>query len=129
MKLTKLEKAVYEYLDALRETGVTNMYGAGPYVAEAFDMDKAEAHEHLNGWMKTFKEREEHKMLEHKLKDNLKWWQDRVERTLVDLEENAQKEHVNVAYLEEDIRQLQILLNGLARNANELVEELKKGDK
>ena len=46
-----------EYLDALRESGVTNMFGAGPYLREAFDLDRAEALEVLAYWMESFEER------------------------------------------------------------------------
>ena len=34
---------VFEYLDALRESGVTNMFGATPYLMEEFGFDKREA--------------------------------------------------------------------------------------
>jgi hypothetical protein len=46
-----------EYLDELRESGVTNMYGARPYLIKEFDLNKAEATEVLSYWMKTFGER------------------------------------------------------------------------
>lgn len=46
------------YLDELRETGVTNMFGAAPYLREMFDLNKAEARQTLGYWMKTF-ERED----------------------------------------------------------------------
>ncbi len=51
-ELTKEE--VYDYLDALRESGITNMFGAAPYIANAFDIDKKEAAEWLKKWMKDF---------------------------------------------------------------------------
>ena len=40
-----------EFLDDLRDSGVTNMYGATPYIMEAFGVDKAEAREILLEWM------------------------------------------------------------------------------
>jgi hypothetical protein len=43
-----------EYLDALRESGVTNMFGARPYVEEEFDVSKRDATEILSYWMKSF---------------------------------------------------------------------------
>lgn len=46
-----------EYLDELRESGVTNMYGARPYLIREFDLSKTEASEVLSYWMKTFSER------------------------------------------------------------------------
>ena len=46
------------FLDALRESGATNMFGAGPYVAEAFGLDKREARDVVLYWMDTFGEDE-----------------------------------------------------------------------
>ena len=48
---------VNEYLDNLRESGVTNMYGAGPYVQEAFGLDRREAGKMVQEWMRTFSQR------------------------------------------------------------------------
>jgi hypothetical protein len=42
------------YLDGLRESGITNMYGATPYVMEEFDISKAEASKIHLYWMKSF---------------------------------------------------------------------------
>ena len=42
------------FLDNLRETGATNMFGAAPYLSEIFDLGKAEARQILSYWMKTF---------------------------------------------------------------------------
>lgn len=48
-------KNYFEYLDELRESGVTNMFGAAPYVQKAFGIeDKEEAREIVQAWMKTF---------------------------------------------------------------------------
>ena len=44
----------YDYLDELRESGVTNMFGAGPYLQHEFDVDKKEAKEIVLTWMKEF---------------------------------------------------------------------------
>lgn len=44
----------FEYLDVLRESGVTNMFGARPYIEEEFGLSKAEAGKVLSAWMKTF---------------------------------------------------------------------------
>lgn len=46
-----------DYLDYLRETGITNMFGAGPYVAAEFDLSEADARAVLSYWMRTFSER------------------------------------------------------------------------
>ena len=48
---------VFEYLDALRESGATNMFGATPYLMKEFGFDKQEARRWLTEWMETFSER------------------------------------------------------------------------
>ena len=45
------------YLDDLRDSGVTNMFGAGEYLEDEFMMDSGKARETLSYWMKTFSER------------------------------------------------------------------------
>jgi hypothetical protein len=45
------------YLDHLRESGVTNMWGAGEYVKRMFKTTDEEAGEILGYWMDTFSER------------------------------------------------------------------------
>lgn len=47
----------FEYLDNLRESGETNMFGAGPYLQEEFGLEKAEACKILTKWMETFSTR------------------------------------------------------------------------
>ena len=43
-----------EYLDGLRESGVTNMFGAGAYLEKEFNLSQREARAILSYWMKTF---------------------------------------------------------------------------
>lgn len=50
-------EAHLDYLDALRLSGVTNMYGAGAYVEEEFDVDAKTARTILTYWMQTFGDR------------------------------------------------------------------------
>ena len=46
------------FLDNLRESGVTNMFGASSYVKQAYpELSKSEARKVLAYWMKTFSER------------------------------------------------------------------------
>jgi hypothetical protein len=46
------------FLDDLRETGVTNMFGAVPYLTATFPgLTEKEARDILIEWMKTFGER------------------------------------------------------------------------
>ena len=47
----------FEFLDELRESGVTNMYGAAPYLVKEFGMPKMEAYRILEAWMDSFAER------------------------------------------------------------------------
>lgn len=55
-----------EYLDELRESGETNMFGARPYLMREFpDLTTKEAGEVLYYWMKSFGER-------HSKKENMK---------------------------------------------------------
>lgn len=42
----------FQFLDELRESGVTNMYGASPYLSDAFDLDKYQARRIVQEWMK-----------------------------------------------------------------------------
>ena len=46
-----------KYLDNLRESGATNMWGAAPYLEQVFDLNEADAKKILLHWMKTFGER------------------------------------------------------------------------
>jgi hypothetical protein len=52
MQIDKIE--MFEYLDTLRESGVTNMFGAAPYLEQAFDIDRREAKTVLLEWMNQF---------------------------------------------------------------------------
>ena len=47
-----------EYLDELRESGDTNMFGARPYLMDEFpELEEKQASKILSYWMKTFSER------------------------------------------------------------------------
>jgi hypothetical protein len=46
-----------EFLDKLRESGVTNMFGASPYLEREFGLDRSTARSVLSNWMETFSER------------------------------------------------------------------------
>ena len=49
-----MNEEYYNFLNELRESGKTNMFGAGSYLQEEFGLDKKEAHEILMAWMKQF---------------------------------------------------------------------------
>lgn len=54
-KTTVEEKVVFAYLNELRTSGATNMYGASAYIEDEFDMPMKEAKRFLTLWMKNFK--------------------------------------------------------------------------
>lgn len=47
-------KSYYVYLEELRRSGITNMYGAAPYLASAFGLTNGEAVEILAEWMQNY---------------------------------------------------------------------------
>ena len=54
MAETKMTAEHKTYLDNLRKSGVTNMFGAGPYVQCEFGVNKADARAIVLEWMKSF---------------------------------------------------------------------------
>lgn len=42
------------FLEDLRQSGATNMFGATPYLQEEFALDHDEAEELLREWMRTY---------------------------------------------------------------------------
>ena len=52
------QRDVNIFLDVVRSSGVTNMFGAGSYIEEHFDVSRSQAREYLHTWMKTFGERQ-----------------------------------------------------------------------
>lgn len=53
MELTNNLDMYYKFLDNLRDKGITNMYGASPYLEQTFDLEKRESREILAKWMKS----------------------------------------------------------------------------
>lgn len=53
-KTTQYEKRIFKYLNKLRESGQTNMFGATPYIQKAFCINRDIAKEYLLLWMKNF---------------------------------------------------------------------------
>ena len=49
-------KPYFDFLVALRDSGATNMFGATPYLQDAFGLSKSEARKILSEWMKSFNE-------------------------------------------------------------------------
>jgi len=50
------KQEVFMFLNELRSTGSTNMFGAAPYIQEFFGVDRKVARELLKEWMKSFDE-------------------------------------------------------------------------
>lgn len=48
------QEQVFDYLDKLRERGITNMFNATSYIRSTFGIDKFEANNLLKDWMKTY---------------------------------------------------------------------------
>ena len=48
------EDTMFTYLEGLRQSGVTNMWGASPYLEREFGLNKNEAKEVLLDWIKSF---------------------------------------------------------------------------
>lgn len=44
------------FLENLRKSGVTNMFGATPYLMEAFELSESDAKEILIDWMNNYNE-------------------------------------------------------------------------
>jgi hypothetical protein len=53
----------FEFLNRLRESGETNMFGATPYLREEFDIGRREASAVLMEWMKWVEENPENRDL------------------------------------------------------------------
>jgi hypothetical protein len=54
-----MEKQIYyDYLEELRQFGVTNMFGAVPYLMREFDLSHDEASKILSDWMGSYKQPE-----------------------------------------------------------------------
>lgn len=51
----KMQEEVFAYLIELRDSGATNMFGAGVYLEREFGFDKNEAKDYLMAWIDTFK--------------------------------------------------------------------------
>ena len=55
MKDDDYYEGYFAFLDELKESGVTNMFGAVPYLMDEFILDKDEALDILGKWMENYK--------------------------------------------------------------------------
>mgnify|MGYP003112439491 CR=1 FL=1 len=53
----------YVFLEVLRQSGVTNMFGATPYLREEFGLGRREAIKILSSWMDNYDELIEKKII------------------------------------------------------------------
>ena len=54
----EISNEVFLYLEELRESGVTNMYGAHLYVMEDFEVNKSMAIKLVKTWMDNYNKKE-----------------------------------------------------------------------
>lgn len=50
----KITAEHFTFLDGLKESGETNMFGARPYIQEEFGLSREESSKVLSAWMSTF---------------------------------------------------------------------------
>ena len=48
-------KQYFDYLEQLRKSGVTNMFGAGPYLQQEFGLTRQDARDILLKWMESYR--------------------------------------------------------------------------
>jgi hypothetical protein len=59
VKENGIEEEYLTFLDELRESGITNMLGAAPFIEEEFGLNHDRSVEILVYWMRTFTQRHE----------------------------------------------------------------------
>jgi hypothetical protein len=52
--LDEMKDEIFTYLNELRESGVTSMFGAVPYLMDEFSFDMADSRVYLAQWMKSY---------------------------------------------------------------------------
>ena len=52
--MAKTTNEYWIYLENLRRSGVTNMFGASPYLQSAFGLTRSEANSILADWMRNY---------------------------------------------------------------------------
>ena len=54
MDTITITKEHITYLEILRDSGVTNMFGAGVYLQKEFNLNKQQAHSILSQWIESY---------------------------------------------------------------------------
>lgn len=67
-KTTTLEKTAFIFLNDLRDSGVTNMFGATPYLEDKFQTNKEVARALLLAWMNVFDPEGEYEEIDDNVK-------------------------------------------------------------
>ena len=57
MAIAEFQEEYFSFRVDLRDSGVTNMWGAGPYLEDEFNLTKQEAKDVLLAWIKSFEEK------------------------------------------------------------------------
>ena len=57
MSIQEFKDEYFDFLVDIRDSGVTNMWGAGPYLEDEFNLTKQEAKDVLLAWIKSFEEK------------------------------------------------------------------------
>jgi len=88
-------KDMHTFLNDLRDSGVTNMFGAAPYLQKEFGLEKGEARQVLANWMQSFSENLDERITYDDvldLRSDKKDLQDRISQLYRDMEQEAEPE-------------------------------------
>ena len=88
-------KDMHIFLNDLRDSGVTNMFGAAPYLQDEFGLEKGEARQVLANWMQSFSENLDERITYDDvldLRSDKKDLQDRISQLYRDMEQEAEPE-------------------------------------
>ena len=53
----KYREEYFTYLEDLKKSGVTNMFGAAPYLQETFDLTEKASKKVLSEWMRSYEKK------------------------------------------------------------------------
>lgn len=67
-RTTTLEKTAFIFLNDLRDSGITNMFGATPYLEDKFQTNKEVARALLLAWMNVFDPEGEYEEIDDNVK-------------------------------------------------------------
>ncbi len=88
-------KDMHTFLNDLRDSGVTNMFDAAPYLQKEFGLEKGEARQVLANWMQSFSENLDERITYDDvldLRSDKKDLEDRISQLYRDMEQEAEPE-------------------------------------